>query len=217
MASYTVSELNRLSDVLYKSQAELIVNGISLSPTTYALTAGISTELSSAYSQYDTALQAVLLAELNYKAAVQAKDLKRKALADKFSDYLPICYATQTVTNDELAQLGLKPRVPRSGTLPPQIPMDLVASIITGGVVQLKWKRNGNTSTTTFVVQKKVEDGAWENAWIGSRSKVELTGYAPGVMVTFRVYAVKADEQSVPSNVAVIYDDGGAGELPIAA
>jgi hypothetical protein len=148
---------------------------------------------------------------------VQAQANTRAAVQSVFQSFLAISYASPSVSNERLATAGLPPRTERSSFVTPTTPLDLLADAFSNGSVKLKWKRNGNTSSTVFNVEAKTEDGAWELVWSGTQSKTTFSGYAPGVQVSFRVYASKNEEVSEASNVAVIYSSGGQGELQIAA
>lgn len=218
MSYYKLHQLQDLSDVLLDQEVEQLTTAATASPTTYGLTSGLALEMASAYSQYNVAYQALLAADTEYRKAVQDKISQRDALLIKLNEILPMCYANKDVTNNELAALGLAPRVPRGGLTPLYAPIELtVTPVANNSAVKLKWKRNGNSTSTIYVIEKQVEDGAWEIVWTGGRTKTELGNTPAGVEASFRVYATKADENSNFSNEVTIYRPGGAGALRVAA
>lgn len=190
---------------------------IGSAPTQFSLTATIAGQMSAAASNFQSAVTAVNETEAVYRAAVQAQANARAALQSVFQSNLAVSYASPSVSNEKLASAGLPPRTERSSFVSPTTPLEFLADAFSNGSVKLKWKRNGNTSSTVFNIEAKTEDGAWELVWSGTQSKTTFSNYAPGVEVSFRVYASKNDEFSEASNIAVIYSSGGQSELQIAA
>jgi hypothetical protein len=209
----------------YISQADPILaidsvfntSTIAASPASFGLTATIAGQLSAYASAYEASYQNLLSAESAYKKAIEEKNAEKARFAELYSRYLTQSYATPSVTDAALASIGLDPKPVRGPVTSPTTPLDLLAEAFSNGYVKFKWKRNGNSNATTFNVEAKIEDGAWDLIWSGPRTKLELSGFAPGTQVAFRVYASKGDEQSAPSNIAVIYEEGGSSELQFAA
>ncbi|MCE9559831.1 MAG: fibronectin type III domain-containing protein [Armatimonadetes bacterium] len=181
------------------------------------MTATIAGQITAAASNYEGAYKDLIAAESAYRSAIEAKDAMKEAFGNVFSQYLTQSYGMPSVTNATLASIGLDPKTVRGPFISPTTPLDFFVDVFSNGYAKFRWKRNGNTSSTVFIIEAKIEDGAWNLIWSGTRSKVELSGFAPGTEVSFRVYATKGDENSSPSNVVVIYSNGGSGELQIAA
>ncbi len=94
-----------------------------------------------------------------------------------------------------------KPRVKAA----PKVPLELMATPNTNGTAFLKWKRNGNTTTTKFVVEKRIGNAGW--VLVDVVTAISLTVDAKvGEHAAFRVSARNGQGTSEPSNETVIYD-----------
>lgn len=213
----TLSSYLKLADPVLAIDSVFNTSTIALSPVSFGLTATIASQLTNAASAYETSYQTLLSAESAYKKAVEEKNAERARFADLYSKFLSQSYATPSVTDASLASIGLDPKPVRGPVTSPVTPLDLLVDAFANGYAKFKWKRNGNSNATTFNLEAKTEDGVWDLIWSGPRTKLELSGFAPGTQVAFRVYASKGDEQSAPSNIAVIYEEGGSSELQLAS
>ncbi|MCE9560077.1 MAG: fibronectin type III domain-containing protein [Armatimonadetes bacterium] len=212
-----LSRFTRQPDYDFARTGVTATTAILASPTTYGLVSGNATQLNTTMTAYVDALDSLDTVELAYRAAVAAKNDARLVAEQTFTKWLLVSYAAPTVTNEALTGIGLDAKTTGSTPRPLTIPLNLTAAPRETGFVNLKWKRNGNTNNTVFLVEAQIEDGAWELVASTNGSKVELSGYEPGVQVSFRVVAQKSGEQSEPSNVFVIYRNGGNMNLELAA
>ena len=91
-------------------------------------------------------------------------------------------------------------------------PLALVASADGNGNIELRWKRNGNSAGTTFLIEYRLTATA---AWsiLGSTTKAKFFHTsAPGSYIEFRVTAQRADNESLPSTSVVLWGGSGSGE-----
>lgn len=211
--AFTITSLIAQPELSLVERATNMTSTISASPGTYGLSAPIASSMSDAAAAFEAAVAAAKEAESAYREAVQLKKAAREALEAQLTTYLPMTLANPTVTNGHLASIGLEPRTPRRAFVSPEKPEELVVSVKSNGYAKFKWSRADNTTNTIYTLQQKTQGGDWANVWSGTRSRVELAGYAPGEEVYFRVIATKGREASEPSTVQVIYPVGGAMQL----
>ncbi|MBL8047635.1 MAG: fibronectin type III domain-containing protein [Chthonomonas sp.] len=204
------------ADAPLVSSAEFAANTIGAAPGIFGLTAGGASAINTASALLSTRYDEYLAAKSAFDSAVKAKASARDNFANVFTTYLQQSYANPAVTDAALASIGLDSRPSRT-VRPVRQPLELVVTPSTNGYIAAKWKRNQNTTATTFVLEQLSADNQWEVIWVGTRIRVELTGFTPGVRETFRVYATKADQNSAPSNTYTIYENGGNGEIQLAA
>jgi anti-sigma28 factor (negative regulator of flagellin synthesis) len=111
-----------------------------------------------------------------------------------------------TITNSTIEQLGfsLNDSVPTSST--PNVPLDLVVTGASNGINTLKWRRNGNSQGTMFVIEAKIGE-ATEYTIVNAvtNTTFEHINQIPGVKVQYRVKAKRAKLESSFSNIAVVY------------
>lgn len=212
-----ISELYRLTESSLADELTFLGTTIAGNPTRYALTAPIATSLSDAAEAYATALAEQETARAAFVEAVAAKTDLRASALELFAAYLNVVYAAPTVTDTDIASLGLAPRSSTRSAVVPQQPLGLVATPNPAGTVFLSWERNGNPYSVQFVIEAKVGTGEWEIAAMTTKAKITLENYVPGQEASFRVYAQKNELESSPSNVAVIYEGGEFAPLTIAA
>lgn len=76
------------------------------------------------------------------------------------------------------------------------------------GTNELRWKRNGNQQGTTYYVQFTTDLGAtWQTAGITTKTKFDHMGQTPGQRIGYRVTALRADRQSLPTATVWVYSN----------
>ncbi|HMS56480.1 MAG TPA: fibronectin type III domain-containing protein [Fimbriimonadaceae bacterium] len=213
----TIKDIQKLAEGPLADKLNQISTAITANPTRYALTAPIATELSTIAELYNDALIAQEAAKAAFATAVQEKLAQRDAALELFSQYLNVVYAAPTVDDSDIASLGLSPRSTSRTPIIPVEPLNLIATPTPTGTVTLEWDRNGNSYTVQFVIESKTAETDWEIVAMTTKAKHTLYNYVPGQQAWFRVYAQKNNENSVPSNVAVIYEGGEFLDVQIAA
>ncbi|MBS1797637.1 MAG: fibronectin type III domain-containing protein [Acidobacteria bacterium] len=115
--------------------------------------------------------------------------------------------SNRAISSEMFEMLGLDARAANRSTVHAVAPADLVVDGRSNGVNYLKWKSGGNKSRTTYVIEAKF-GAAHEYVFVKAqtRTRFEHKNQTPGVRVFYRVKAVRADEESVYSNEAVVYN-----------
>ena len=174
--------------------------------TALGITAADVTALSGAQATFSGNLGQVKTMQAAAKSAVSAKDGSRKTANAQVRSLVRKIQGNPAVTVALKNQLNINPRnTPKTHT-PPAQPTQLLATPDVSGVNRLNWNRNGNKPTTTFVIEAMSGAAtAFEPIGTTTKTKFEHTGQTPGVKVTYRVVAERADMSSVPSLPASVY------------
>ena len=169
--------------------------------------------LAAAYSNsFDTAATAQSVS----KAATQTRNTQRKNTTQGLAVFVDQWQSNPLVTPAILADLQLPVHKTTRTTLAPVAPVNLVATPTATGQVNIKWKRNGNSATTTFWLQWD-DNGTWTTVYASTATKATLEDWPINTPATFRVLAVKKDQISGPSNTATIWGGSSSASLELAA
>lgn len=171
------------------------------------ITESVANEIQAASTAYATALSIEDNVRIAYESAIQNKKNTR-AIAEAFArTYGQKFRGDLRVLPYRLIDMGLTPRnSPRtSGVLNPA--SDLVAGVdAQTATASLKWKRNGSSKGTIFVIEERVGGtGGWSAVATTTKTRINVTGIAPGIGRSYRVVATRKSEVAGPSNVAEIY------------
>lgn len=159
---------------------------------------GLATAFTTAYE--DSQAQKALA-----QGAVANKDEVRAIAQASFQAAGKFVNANNNVPTPLKAELGIT--VTPSEIVAVSPPTDLVAVGYDTGYNKLVWKRGGNTPGTAFVIECRIGSAIdWNFVSMTTKTKFVHTGQTPGVQITYRVYAQRDDLQSMPSNMAVLYD-----------
>ena len=164
------------------------------------------TALSGAQSTFGGNLGQMKAMQASAKSAVANKDTSRKTVNNQVRSIVRRIQSNPAVTVALKNQLVINPRnTPKTHTSPAQ-PTSLLASPDTSGVNSLAWNRNGNKPTTTFVIEAMLgASTTFEQIGTTTKTKFDHTGQTPGVKVTYRVTAERADMSSLPSQSVTVY------------
>lgn len=177
---------------------------------------GLSTtdlaEIASAATTAQTQLNNWEAARTAARAARVTKSNTLKSSRTVLSKWAKIFHGNLAVPDSVLSQLMLPPHAsPRTITSPAQ-PLALYADSDGNGNIELRWKRNGNISGTTFLVEYRLTASA---SWsvLGSTTKAKyFHNSAPGSYIEFRITAQRGDSASLPSTSVVLWGGTGSGE-----
>jgi len=183
--------------------------------------AGLSTaELTALFdgaTAFQTGLATVASTRAAARAAVQGKDENKELARDAFQVVVDKLYATPSITNEILASLSLPPRAGQSvPTLPSQV-TDLVGVANANGTARLRWNRNGNPTSTVFLIEASTNNGPFVQIAQTLRTRFIDPAATPGVEKTYRVVASNGLGQAPASSATTIYATGGEGALRLAA
>jgi len=182
-----------------------------------ALAPGDLTAIAAAATGFNTTYNAATAAKAAAKNSVEAKDIQKKTSKTAVSKYAKLFRANLAVPDNLLDSLMLPHHKTPGSKTPPTQPLDLVGSADGNGLVNLKWKRNGNTQGTQFLLEVRTDPaGPWSIS--GSTTQTKF-GYqaVPGVYIAFRVTATRRNLLSPPSVPIVLWENGGGMSLRLAA
>lgn len=205
-------------------EADLSVALTSFSATCAANAAALGgltpaqlTEISGMASNFATSLANLATARAAEQLAMENKNLQLATSKTLLAKWAKTFRANPAISDALLDQLNLPHHKTPGTKTPPTTPLDLVAGADIQGLVNLKWKRNGNNSTTVFTIETQSElGGDWTIA--GSTTKTRFNYQAvPNQYIAFRVYASRNGLYSQPTLPTTLWANGGGQTLTLAA
>lgn len=212
------NDYHQLPDAKLDSFFNQFLTVVGVNPTSYGMTAGNITSLTTVEEQFADSVTVVTSTRAAAKAATQQRDANRQSAIDQFAYYFANIYNNPSVTDAMIAEAGLAPRDGSRTKKVPYQPANLAATPSPSGSVTLTWDANGNTWGATYVVECQAA-GAETWTFLGTSTKRRETflGFTPGVETWFRVTAQRNGEVSEPSYPASIYAPAGAPPLKAVA
>jgi hypothetical protein len=197
-------------------------NNLATVATTYATTLNLTTteltNLSNAVTAFQTAYEEAVAAKDSYRSAIQQREKQFETIANLVRAYNREWQNTN-VSDAIIAELGLPVHDETRSKTTPATPTNLVANAFANGEVKLKWNRNGNISSTQFVIEESTDGIEWSFVRVATSSKVTMKGYTPGTKTYFRVFAQRRGVDSAATPAVVVYSstEGSADGLKVAA
>ncbi|MCE9557343.1 MAG: fibronectin type III domain-containing protein [Armatimonadetes bacterium] len=188
-------------------QSEQMAAGMTAHKADIPLTNAQLTAFDDTVTTFASDVTAWREAKLAYEAAIQAKKTSQRALTVKMSTYGNLVQASPTVSNAQRIDIGVPVRKKSHTRILPQSVTGLIATPNAAGYLKLKFERGNNKSAVRFQVEGRAESGEWKLLANVSKTRVTLSGFAPGVPYDFRVIATSATASAQPSNIAVIYPE----------
>lgn len=206
-----------MSETDYVEATNTFKKNTDLNSAALGLTAPQVEQIADACDAVATALSSYTAAQAAANAARINKDevfADSKALIDSFAKTFR---ADNTIDDSVLAEILVAPhRTPGTRTAP-TTPTNFTGTANASGEITLKWKRNGNTSATQFIVESRFSDtGSWTTAGVTNSTKF-VTEATPGTFVSYRVRAKKQNVTTSPTSAVSFWGEGDSGELSIAA
>lgn len=199
-------------DYIPNADADFLTFGTTLAqtltanPTTYGITAAQATAVTNAVNQVGQALQDVNALKAELASAVDQKDALRTSAEQTIRSLARQIQANPGVTDDQKSQAGLPVYDTTPTSSAPNAPTDLVVKANASGMHELSWKRNGNPSGTSFIIEcRKGNETNWSFVKVVQRTRYEHTGNTPGQMVVYRVRAQRGEQESLNSDEVVAY------------
>lgn len=184
---------------------------------TLGLAPGDLTAIAAAASNFNTTFNASTAAKAAAKNSVEAKDIQKKSSKATISKYAKMFRANAGVPDNLLDSLMLPHHKTPGTKTPPTQPLDLTGSADGNGLVNLKWKRNGNISGTQFLIETRTDpDGDWTISGSTTQTKFAYQAVV-GSYIAFRVTATRRDLVSPPSFPYAFWENGGGQGLQLAA
>lgn len=165
-------------------------------------------------AEFVEAQVAQIEAETAAKNATQRKNRARAAWLEMARPFNNLWQIDPDVSMEVRTKMQLPVRQKQGARTSPQTPTGLIVKALSNGSLTLTWDRNGNTRSTSFMVEK-FENGEWLGVFATSGTRARMEGFPPGVPVTLRVRAMKGRLASAPSVTVSVY--GGWDELREAA
>ena len=150
-------------------------------------------------------INAAIAKQSEAKAATEAKNITKDKTVDVVRSMVRQVQAKPGVPDNLKAQLRIT--IPSPSPTPSVLypPKDLSAEMTAGGLCLMKWNRNSNNYSTTFIIEagNKTTD-KWEI--IGTSTKSQYEAKLPNTLGNnlFRVKAQKGTNISEASNVILI-------------
>lgn len=205
-------------------EAELSVALTSFSATCAAnalalggLTAPQLAEISGMASGFASSLASLATARAAEKLAVENKNLQLATSKTLLAKWAKTFRANPAISDALLDQLNLPHHKTPGTKTAPTTPLDLVATADIQGLVNLKWKRNGNRSNTVFTIELQGEPGGhWSIAGSTTKTKFNYQAVA-GEYIALRVYASRDEQNSQPTLPVTLWANGIGRALTLAA
>ena len=154
---------------------------------------------------YAEKLSIAIAKQAESKSATEEKNIQKELVTDQIRSLTRQIQAHPGVSDGLKAQLGINVPSPTPAPTAPNPPKDLSAEMTAGGLCLMKWNRNSNSYSTTFIIEagNKTTD-KWEI--IGTSTKSQYEAKLPNTLGNnlFRVKAQKGTNISEASNVILI-------------
>ncbi len=193
-------------DTEFAAQMTAVVVALEADQAAYGLVAADTLALRALLADFNVKLADSNAAKAATNVAVAAKDAAREALEGSVRPTVAQIQVDPNVTDESRTTAGLPIRDTVRTFSSPIPPLDLVARELPGGVVELRWSANGNTSGIQYVIEKR-SGAAVEFSLVDVTSATSFrdSGQAVGTQCSYRVLARRGGERSAPSNVATVY------------
>jgi hypothetical protein len=169
--------------------------------------------LQAALSDYQTVKTAQTDALAAAQVATESKDLKLDDLEDLMRDELKKSEVDVGSDSEKLEYIGWGPKAPPTPAVTPGQPRNLDPVIQGPGTLFLDWKppaRGSGGTVRTYVIERREqpagggEFGSWAQVGIALETETTLIDQPRGPQLEYRVKAVNAGGESVPSNTEAV-------------
>lgn len=200
---------SRESDVIMLANA--MISGYTTSPAEFP-SADVPS-LQTALDNYGAAKADQLDKQALAQLATDKKDEKLEGLVDFMKTELKQSEVDVASDPAKLELIGWGPKAPAQPSDPPGQPRALDPVIQGPGTLFLDWKppASGTGGTVrTYLVERREEPAGggsptdWHQVGIALESELHLTGQPRGQQLEYRILAINAGGNSVPSNTAAV-------------
>ncbi|MBA7646977.1 hypothetical protein ES703_54745 [subsurface metagenome] len=169
--------------------------------------------LQAALSGYQTAKIAQTDALAAAQVATETKDLKLDDLEDLMRDELKKSEVDVGSDSEKLEYIGWGPKAPPTPAVTPGQPRNLDPVIQGPGTLFLDWKppaRGSGGTVRTYVIERREQPsgggqfGSWAQVAIALETEATLMDQPRGPQLEYRIKAVNAGGESIPSNTAAV-------------
>lgn len=177
------------------------------------LVAADLTDLSANTAGLSSGLSNIIDLKAQLERAVAEKDGFRRSAESEVRGIVKRIQAKPGVPDGLKVQLGINVKSPVINRTPPVQPAALLATPQADGTNTLKWHKNGNKTTTQYVVLAKTltngvsvsSDADWTMVGLTTKAVFQHQGVTPGVPMAYKVMAARAGLSSQPSLPATVY------------
>ena len=172
-----------------------------------------SVALNAAYGNYTNAKLAQTDALAAAQVATEAKNTVLAALEELMRDELKKSEVDVGGDSEKLEYIGWGPKAPPSPAATPGQPRNLDPVVQGDDTLFLDWQspvRGSGGTVRTYVIERREqpagggEFGSWAQVGIALETEATLSGQPRGQQLEYRVKAVNAGGQSIPSNTAAV-------------
>jgi hypothetical protein len=169
--------------------------------------------LTTALTDYNTAKLAQTDALGAAQVATEAKNLKIDDLEEKMRNELKKSEVDVGSDSEKLEYIGWGPKAPPTPADPPGQPRNLDPVSQGAGTLFLDWKapvRGSGGAVRTYLIERREqpagggEFGSWAQVSIALETEATLMDQPRGPQLEYRVKAVNAGGESIPSNTAAV-------------
>jgi hypothetical protein len=199
---------NREAEVV--ALAETMVAGLTAHPADFPSVdvADLTTALNTYKSQRQTQENARGQAQI----ATVTKDEKLNDLEELMKNDLKLSEVDTTDDPEKLYEIGWGPRSEPQPILPPGSPTELHPIAEGQGMISLVWDKpatNGGGPVRNYIIERRDQQeggsfGAWTLAQTTYNVEISLTDQPDNIRVEYRVKAVNAAGESMPSNTVSV-------------
>ncbi len=157
----------------------------------------------------DAQIEAMAAAQI----ATDEKDTALAALVEKMKDELKKSEVDVGADSEKLEYIGWGPKAPPSPAETPGQPRNLDPVSQGAGTLFLDWKapaRGSGGTVRTYVIERREQPagggqfGSWAQIGIALETETTLADQPRGQQLEYRVKAVNAGGESIPSNTAAV-------------
>jgi len=169
--------------------------------------------LQTALTDYSTAKTAQVDALAVAQVATETKNLRLDELEERMRDELKKSEVDVGSDSEKLEYIGWGPKAPPTPADPPGQPRNLDPVVQGPGTLFLDWKppaRGSGGAVRTYVIERREQPvgggafGSWAQVGIALETESTLIDQPRGPQLEYRVKAVNAGGESVPSNTAAV-------------
>lgn len=169
--------------------------------------------LQAALSGYQTAKIAQTDALAAAQVSTETKELKLDDLEDLMRDELKKSEVDVGSDSEKLEYIGWGPKAPPTPAVTPGQPRNLDPVVQGPGTLFLDWKppaRGSGGTVRTYVIERREqpagggEFGSWAQVGIALETETTLMDQPRGPQLEYRIKAVNAGGESIPSNTAAV-------------
>ncbi len=211
------NNFRNLNDSVLVTRLNTMISTIIENPADYGLDGSEVEAMQTTKDLFNVKIETAQQVDAAKLGAYADKDATRATLLDEVSSIVKRIYSTPSVDDKLLETAGLAPRPGRPQYTIPNAVSDFSAAVKGPDSILLKWRPNGNISSTRYLIEVQVDGGSWSLLTSVTAGRFVHSGIDPGVMMSYRVYAMRGTRKGPYSTIASVWTGGEEATLQIAA